>query len=99
MASGQWKDSTRSDRLPADWATVVRPHVFALYGDVCHFCGLPGADTVDHVVPGDDHSYRNLRPIHEDPCHKHKTQLEAQAARARNRANARMEIEPHPGLM
>lgn len=33
-----------------------RAQVFAVYGDTCHLCARPGADTVDHVIP------RKLRP-------------------------------------
>ena len=36
--------------------------------DVCHLCGLPGADEVDHVVPvargGDEWDPLNLAPAH-----------------------------------
>ncbi len=51
---------------------------------VCHVCGLPAADEVDHVIPlaeggADDAS--NLRPIHALPCHRDKTQAEAQRMR------------------
>ena len=41
--------------------------------DVCHICGHPGSDAVDHVVPisrgGSDEDPLNLRPAHHDtPC-------------------------------
>lgn len=41
--------------------------------DVCHICGHPGADAVDHVVAlargGSDVDPTNLRPAHHDvPC-------------------------------
>lgn len=36
-------------------------------GGVCHLCGLPGADTRDHVVPlaaGGTNDSSNIRPAH-----------------------------------
>ena len=41
--------------------------------DVCHLCGHPGSDAVDHVVPlargGSDDDPDNLKPAHHDvPC-------------------------------
>lgn len=44
-----------------------RARVLARDGYVCHLCGLPGADSVDHIIPrsrggSDDES--NLRAAH-----------------------------------
>ena len=41
--------------------------------DVCHICGHPGSDAIDHVVPisrgGSDTDPLNLKPAHHDnPC-------------------------------
>lgn len=42
--------------------------VLATYGDGCHLCGVPGADTADHLVPrskgGAWWSLDNARPAH-----------------------------------
>ena len=47
--------------------------IFAEKGDVCHICGHPGADAIDHVRPvskgGSDTDPENLMPAHHDtPC-------------------------------
>lgn len=43
MSDSYANSHRRRDRL--------RAQVFTRDGDVCHICGQPGADTVDHVVP------------------------------------------------
>ncbi len=42
--------------------------------DTCHLCGLPGANTLDHVLPvarGGTNAEENLRPAH-STCNKRK---------------------------
>lgn len=39
----------------------------AVRGGLCHLCGEPDADTLDHVIPliaGGTNHYSNLRPAH-----------------------------------
>jgi 5-methylcytosine-specific restriction endonuclease McrA len=98
MPSGRSSGSRRVDLLPPGRHAKVRPLVFATYGDICHLCGLPGADTVDHVRPGDDHGLANLRPAHDEPCHRRKCAQEGVQARARARESIRRPTEPHSGL-
>lgn len=44
--------------------------LFAEKGDVCHICGHPGSDAIDHVTPlakgGSDDDESNLMPAHHD---------------------------------
>lgn len=98
--SGGWVGSQRLERLPADWPARKRA-AFQLYGRTCHLCGGPGADSIDHVVAGDDHSIENLRPVHdrvEPHCHRRKSSAEGHEAMRKIRASGRYPTEPHPGL-
>jgi len=86
-----WEGSTRRARLPQDWSTR-RLIVLKRDKGICHICGKSGADTVDHVVAGDDHSLQNLKPVHDRTpphCHRYKTNREAQAVRDGNRVRRR----------
>jgi len=101
MASGQWEGSTRRVRLPKEWH-AQRQRILRNHERICHVCGLPGADQVDHLVAGDDHSDANLRPIHREPCHREKSSREGGQAAGRARrervAARRRSPERHPGL-
>ena len=47
--------------------TRNKAKVLNTYGDVCHLCNKPGADTADHLIPrslGGDNSIDNQRPAH-----------------------------------
>jgi 5-methylcytosine-specific restriction protein A len=77
-----WATSTRSARLPRGWEKLRR---FVLDRDpICRICGNASSTEVDHVVPGDDHRLSNLQGVCA-PCHKSKTQGEAQRARSSRR--------------
>jgi 5-methylcytosine-specific restriction endonuclease McrA len=64
---------------------------------VCYYCGLPGADRVDHIIARSDggslKARSNLGAIHQDPCHEEKTQAE----NARRRERRRLERERAAG--
>lgn len=95
---GRWASSRRRELLPPGW-TALRKEVFLAHGDVCHVCGGHGARTVDHVNDvATDHRPENLRPIHEVPCHRDKTERAAAEAR-RRLGRKRPDPEPHPGLL
>lgn len=99
--SGGWVGSTRKERLPVDWPKL-RKEVFTRDGKICHICGGPGADRVDHIVPGDNHDPSNLAPVHDyapPHCHRKKSSREGHAAQAKIRATGRMPKEAHPGLI
>lgn len=100
-----WEGSTRRQRLPDDWESVCKPAALARNPDrVCHFCGLPGGEELDHIIRGDDHSPGNLDWIHgrrsvaagvsRQNCHGIKSGQEGRAARPRERVAP----EVHPGL-
>lgn len=78
--------SNRKERLPDDW-NWRRNFVLKRDNGVCYLCGEPGADSVDHIVAGDDHSLENLAPAHQNIppyCHRKKTAQDANQAKKDN---------------
>lgn len=97
--TGHWANSTRRARLPPGWATVIVPRILKRDRRVCYLCGAPGADTVDHVRPGDDHSDSNLAAVHDrNPPHCHRTKSSREGATARWAVRERRAPEAHPGM-
>jgi 5-methylcytosine-specific restriction protein A len=59
---------------------------------ICYLCGEAGADTVDHIVAGDDHSLPNLASVHDripPHCHRLKSSNEGNEAKKNNRIKRR----------
>jgi 5-methylcytosine-specific restriction endonuclease McrA len=88
-SSGGWQRTTpRPDRLRGRRSERRSRYILMKYDTVCHVCGRPGADEVDHVIAlaeGGPDTVENLRPIHGGPgsCHARKTADEAARGRAR----------------
>ena len=86
-----WQNSTRKARLPRDWNTR-RLVVLKRDKGICYVCNEPGADAVDHVIAGDDHSLTNLKAIHdhvEPHCHRAKSSREGNEAQSSMRIKRR----------
>jgi 5-methylcytosine-specific restriction protein A len=101
MAGGQWAGSSRRGRLPDDWPKI-RNRVLKRDGRICHICHASGADGVDHVIPGDDHSEANLRAVHhnvEPYCHRAKSSAEGGRAAQAKRIPRSRPAEKHPGML
>lgn len=101
-----WSNSTRRERLPADWKTIRR-RILKRDGYMCQhelpngtLC-LDSATDVDHKRRGDDHRDSNLQSL----CYLHHARKSAgeggQAVQAKRRQNAAkfQRVEGHPGLM
>jgi 5-methylcytosine-specific restriction endonuclease McrA len=90
-----WRNSTRADRLPADWP-VRRRHVLERDGHTCRLkspdCTIVATE-VDHITPGDDHHESNLQAAC-TACHKRKTIAERPTPPPLHRPP-----EQHPGLL
>jgi 5-methylcytosine-specific restriction endonuclease McrA len=80
-----WAGSTRSERTKNGWQQQREAELVMRRDEgICHVCKRPGADQVDHVIPTSEHGaddVSNKAPIHTEPCHRIKTQEEAQRAR------------------
>lgn len=99
-----WQGSNRASRLPANWPALRTEADRRNPRRICHWCGLPGGDELDHKIPGDDHRQENLDWIHGHRavargvstrnCHGEKSSAEGAAARPSERRPA----EAHPAL-
>lgn len=76
-----WAASDRGKRLSSrPWERRRR---YVLQRDpICKACDAALSAEVDHIIPGDNHSYENLQGLCRE-CHAAKTQQEAAQARAR----------------
>jgi 5-methylcytosine-specific restriction enzyme A len=77
--------------------------VIARDGNACRQCGADGRIIqleLDHIINvrrGGTDTLENTQLLCVDPCHKQKTQREAQAGAAAKRAKLKLPPEPHPG--
>lgn len=102
-----WAGSDRGARLPQNWH-AIRGHVLKRDGYRCTWIDPDKrrrceerATEVDHIRPGDDHSYGNLRSLCEWH-HAKKSGAEGARARAIQRAKVKKKFrrtETHPGLL
>jgi 5-methylcytosine-specific restriction protein A len=96
---GGWAGSSRRSRLPRNWEALRAAKHRQNPLHVCHVCGKPGGDQLDHIVRGDDHSLSNLGWIHTNVapyCHRAKSSAEGNAAK--KRVSIKRPKEQHPGM-
>lgn len=93
----------RKAHLPSDWR-YRSAYIISKYKGICHVCGEPGSDATDHIIPNDDHSESNLRPIHQYVrnsqgrlCHFDKTSQEGNEAKKgfKNRQQGQSIVEEY----
>lgn len=84
-----WEGSDRREKVRSGSAQQKRArYVMRRDDSICHLCGLPGSEEIDHVVPlaeGGSDELDNLAPAHKR-CHAKKSSAEAQRGRERKRA-------------
>jgi len=77
--------ATRRPNVPSGRRLQERnARILARDRGICHVCGQPGADKVDHLLAqahGGTEDDANLAAIHDKPCHAAKTRAEAQRGR------------------
>ncbi|KKO87262.1 HNH endonuclease [Corynebacterium ulcerans] len=77
-------------------AARIRKQVLETYGDICHLCGRPGADSADHIIPrsrGGKDELDNLRPAH-GRCNSSRGNKSMTQYRDRNPARRRATSPP-----
>lgn len=89
-----WEGAAPAEGRPTGRAwRRLRAEILARDSHICYICKQPGADQVDHIRSikegGAKWAPGNLGAVHEDPCHKAKTQAEAK--RGKKRAKERRE--------
>ena len=71
----------------------IRVTILARDHGICHICGHPEADQVDHIQPialgGARTDPNNLAAIHQEPCHRRKTARELAEMRRQARQRTR----------
>jgi hypothetical protein len=96
-----WAGSDRRSALPKNWPQLRAEAGRRNPTHVCHWCGRPGGEALDHLNGNrDDHRQENLDWIHDwrsvrdlvSPinCHSAKT--------AGDRPRLNRPKEPHPGV-
>lgn len=83
--------SDRLQRLPKNWSSI-RASILERDEYVCYICRQPGADSVDHIVAGDNNSPNNLAAAHLNVppfCHRLKSAQEGAAASKASREKER----------
>lgn len=90
-----WSSSNRRASLPSDWkhlrAKILKRDPLC---QLAYDCCAGASQEVDHIGAADDHRPMMLRGVCV-PCHKRRTQEQAQAARP---TRARPQ-ERHPGVI
>lgn len=95
--SGWANSRTRHLRLSGRALQQRNRRILRRDASICHLCGLPGADVVDHVISlaqGGLESDANLRAAHA-ACNARK----AVTTDRPRRAPRRRPTEPHPGAV
>ncbi len=96
-----WENSDRRAHLPRNWPELRRQAGLLNPGHICHVCGRPGGEALDHKNGDrDDHRQENLDWVHDwrskrdgvSPvnCHQQKTRGD--------RPSVRRPKERHPAL-
>jgi len=93
-----WDSSDRLARLPKNW-DAIRSRVFKTKGTKCLIkfdgCEIDATD-VDHIVRGDDHTMKNLRPAC-SRCHQKKSSAEGNEVKKKMKAVGKRPVRRHPG--